>query len=238
MLGKNYANIALVAPIQISVMLVDDDKVCGPYLMRITAWGGIVRSDPCSQCKVIQQYSYFWGNVSYGAWISRRRAGTEYCLLQLENRIALAADGFRLIKSLRKATRHHGLEAESENTGTTKKNTKHRNNNKNTAESQHLKCAQSTKTTMRKRFRIFREACVGKETTSPHSIQHRKQSRRPLKGYLPHVKSDHSEAECFLPSTCPQFGYSSCDRMCCRELMRKKQSGQRSAHNFGQRPTI
>ena len=35
--GKNCADIALVAPIQISVMLVDDDKVFGPYLMRITA---------------------------------------------------------------------------------------------------------------------------------------------------------------------------------------------------------
>ena len=125
--------------------------------------------------------------------------------------------------------KHRNNKKRTPNTGTT---------TKNTAESQHLKCAQSTKATMRKRFRIFREACVGKETTSPHSIQHRKQSRRPLKGYLPHVKSDHSEAECFLPSTCPQFGYSSCDRMCCKELMRKKQSGQRSAHNFGQRPTI
>ena len=33
--------------------------------------------------------------------------------------------------------------------------------------------------------------------------------------------------------------YSSCDRMCCRELMRKKQSGQRSAYNLAKgRPTI
>ena len=35
--GKNYADIALVVPIQLSVMLVADDKGFGPYPMRVTA---------------------------------------------------------------------------------------------------------------------------------------------------------------------------------------------------------